>query len=392
MKIETTLIIINTIALIIWIYLILGRGKFWQATEKIPDDFPEITDFPSVCVIIPARNEAEVLPQTLPSILTQEYPEESLKIILVDDSSTDETPSIAATTALNLGKNHLLQIISTPKLPPKWSGKLWAIHQGILHSQTFTNPPNYYLFTDADIQHHPQNLRQLISKAEIEDLELTSLMVLLKCENFWEKLLIPAFVFFFQKLYPFPRVNNPKKPTAAAAGGCILIAQETLTRIGGIERVSQALIDDCTLAEAVKSSSPYTRIWLGLTEKTKSLRDYPSLESIWDMVARTAYTQLNYSPVLLVGVVLAMGLIYLVSPISLGLGLLMGNWLISSLSFAVYLLMVIAFIPTLKLYNCSPLWGLLLPIIGLLYTLMTIDSAFRHWQGKGGAWKGRVYR
>ena len=392
MNLEKILIIINSLSLLIWIYLLLGRGKFWQATEKIPEDYPEISDLPPVSIIIPARNEAEVLPQTLPSILTQEYPEELLKIILVDDGSTDETASIATETASNLGKSHLLEIISTSDLPPKWSGKLWALEQGIRHSQTSTNPSYYYLLTDADIQHHRQNLRQLVSKAEIEDLEITSLMVLLKCQNFWEKLLIPAFVFFFQKLYPFPWVNNPQNSTAAAAGGCILIRREALEKIGGISRISQALIDDCALAEAVKSSSPLTRIWLGLTEKTKSLRDYPSLKSIWDMVARTAYTQLNYSPFLLVGVVVAMGLIYLVSPLSLLVGLLIGNRWISCLSFSVYLLMAFSFLPTLKFYNSSPLWSFFLPKIALLYTLMTIDSAFRHWQGKGGAWKGRVYK
>ncbi|MBD3561429.1 glycosyl transferase family 2, partial [Planktothrix sp. FACHB-1355] len=187
---------------------------------------------------------------------------------------------------------------------------------------------------------------------------------------------------------PFCWVNNPKNSTAAAAGGCILIRREALNRIGGIQVVRQALIDDCALAQAVKSPG---KIWLGLTDLTCSLRPYPSLSSIWDMVARTAFTQLNYSPLLLLGTLIGMTLIYIVPPVSAIAGILTGNWLVFSLGILTWLLMAIAYFPTLKLYRCSPLLSFCLPAIAFLYTLMTLDSAWRHWRGRGGAWKGRVY-
>jgi hopene-associated glycosyltransferase HpnB len=214
-------------------------------------------------------------------------------------------------------------------------------------------------------------------------------MVRLRCASFWEKLLIPAFVFFFQKLYPFRWVNNPQKSLAAAAGGCILIRRNALERIGGLSVIRDALIDDCSLAQVVKSSQG--GIWLGLSDLTHSLRPYDSLKSIWDMVARSAYTQLNYSPLLLIGSVLGMTLIYLLPPLGMIVGLVLVNWVLSFCGLAIWLLMSSAYFPMISFYKCSPWFALSLPIIALLYTLMTIDSARRHWQGRGGAWKGRVY-
>ncbi|NEP35779.1 glycosyltransferase, partial [Moorena sp. SIO3B2] len=358
---------------------------------------------PKVCAVIPARNEAELLPTTLRSLLAQDYPG-CLTVIVVDDQSTDQTATIAqalAQESKQSSQRFQLEVLSGQELPPGWTGKLWALEQGIRYGQQQTPAPDYFLFTDADIEHDPANLRQLLTKAEIEHLDLVSLMVLLRCQDFWERLLIPAFVFFFQKLYPFAWVNNPTKSTAAAAGGCILIRHQALNRIGGIEVVRQALIDDCALAQAVKSSnqsrsssgslSGLGGIWLGLSQSTRSLRPYPSLASIWNMIARTAFTQLEYSPWLLVGTVMAMTLIYLVAPIGLILSVLTGHWLNAIASFVTWLLMALGYLPTLRLYQCSPLLGFCLPGIGLLYTLMTIDSAWRHWQGRGGAWKGRVY-
>ncbi|MEA5534384.1 glycosyltransferase [Crocosphaera sp. XPORK-15E] len=387
---------IAILSLIIWLYLLLFRGGFWFSNQRINPNLKPLNHYPSVCAVIPARNEADVLPISLKSLLTQDYPG-NFSIILVDDQSDDNTGNVAQEVANNCQKSEGLQVISGQPLAPGWSGKLWAMEQGICQAQKQENKPDYFLLTDADIEHHSSNLRELITKAEEENLALTSLMVWLRCQSFWERFLIPAFVFFFEKLYPFSWVNNPRNKMAAAAGGCILIRRDILEEIGGIEVVSKALIDDCSLAAAVKaklqenSENTTQGIWLGLSEKTRSLRPYDSLDSIWNMVARTAYTQLYYSPFLLLGTLLGMILVYLVAPISLILGVLMGNQLIGIIGGITWLMMAISYMPTLKLYRCSPLWGFSLPIIGLLYSLMTLDSAWRHWRGKGGGWKGRVY-
>lgn len=397
---------ITVLSLAIWVILLGFRGQFWQADQQLDVQSTELESLPSVCAVIPARNEAEFLPVTLRSLLQQDYP--SLHIILVDDQSTDGTGNVAQQVAQDLDKTSQLDIISAQPLPPSWTGKLWAIEQGILYADKLTPQPDYFLLTDADIEHDSANLRQLITKAQQENLELVSLMVLLRCQSFWEQFLIPAFVFFFQKLYPFRWVNDPDHSTAAAAGGCILIHREALKRIGGIQVVRQALIDDCALADAVKSSTTHKgiltrltssivredaggRIWLGLTNSTRSLRPYPTLSSIWDLVARTAFTQLNYSPWLLVGTLIGMILIYVVPPVSVILGTFTGNWLVAIAGLVSWLLMAIAYLPTLRLYQRSHLLAFCLPAIAFLYTLMTLDSALRHWRGEGGAWKGRVY-
>jgi hopene-associated glycosyltransferase HpnB len=339
-----------------------------------------------VCVIIPARNEADVIPVSLRSLLLQDYPGK-FTIFLVDDQSSDGTANVAEGVAYALDKTPQLQIVTSTSLPPGWTGKLWAMEQGLQIASTLT--PDYFLLTDADIEHHPSNLRRLVAKAEAQKLDLVSIMVRLRCQSFWEQLLIPAFVFFFQKLYPFSWVNNPKKATAAAAGGCILIHSEALNRIGGLQIIRQALIDDCSLAKAVKST--HGKIWLGLSTLTYSLRPYDSLKTIWDMVARSAYTQLNYSPFLLIGSLLGMTLVYLLPPIAIIFGLVLGNWIITLISVIGYLLMTFAYFPIIRFYKCSPVFAFSLPIIAFLYTSMTIDSALQHWQGRGGAWKGRVY-
>ena len=398
-------LLLTVLSLIIWIILLCFHGQFWQADQKLEPSTTELEVLPSVCAIIPARNEAELLPITLRSLFLQDY-RGTLSVLLVDDHSTDGTSIIAQKIAEDLNKSWQLNVISAQPLPPGWTGKLWAIEQGIIQAQTLT-PPDYFLLTDADIEHDSTNLRQLITKAQQEDLDLVSLMVLLRCQSFWEKFLIPAFVFFFQKLYPFRWVNDPNNSTAAAAGGCILIHREALNRIGGIPSISQALIDDCALAQAVKSSStdkgilsrltsPIVqekkgKIWLGLSSLTRSLRPYPSLSSIWELVARTAFTQLNYSPLHLLGTLLGMTIIYIIPSISVIFGLLTGNWLIAVAGLIIWILMAIAYYPTLRLYQSSPLMAFCLPAIAFLYTLMTLDSAWRHWRGQGGAWKGRVY-
>ena len=405
---DTLVLGIMLLSLIVWLVLWLGWGQFWRADVlETFDRELDLARWPSVCVTIPARNEAELLPRTLRSHLQQNYPG-LLNIILVDDSSTDGTAQVVRQVAQDMGKSEQVQIVTAEPLPAQWTGKLWALHQGIRQAQNLEPKPDYVLLADADIEHDPDNLRRLVVKAETEELSLASIMVRLRCIGFWEQGLIPAFVFFFQKLYPFRWVNDTRKSTAAAAGGCILIRHSVLQDIGGIQVVRQALIDDCALAQAVKcgktidpnreaaelnpaSRVPRRRIWLGLSAKTCSLRPYPSLNSIWDMVARTAFTQLHYSPSLLVGTLFGMGLIYWVPPLGAIWGALSGQVVIAVLGVLTWLLMSALYWPLLRFYKGWPGLTFCLPAIALLYCLMTVDSALRHWQGRGGAWKGRTY-
>ncbi|HTL90147.1 MAG TPA: glycosyltransferase [Leptolyngbya sp.] len=367
---------LSIVSLLIWIYLLGFRGRFWRMDQRLPMGNSQSA---SVCVVIPARNEAELLPVTLRSLFTQNY-SGSLKVILVDDHSTDGTAKAARETAERLGKSDQLEILSAEPLPIGWTGKLWALEQGIQRGMALQ--PDYFLLTDADIQHDADNVQNLVSQAIDDDRELVSLMVRLRCVSFWEKLLIPAFVFFFAKLYPFRWANDPARSLAAAAGGCSLIQRDALTRIGGVAAIRQALIDDCALADAIKSTGS-RRIWLGLTSTTVSLRPYDSLDTIWSMVSRTAYTQLNYSPILLIGAIFGMFLVYLFPIIGILSGSLTGLF--------TYVLMTVAYFPIVRFYRCSFGYAFCLPAIAFLYLLMTIDSALKHWQGQGGAWKGRTY-
>jgi hopene-associated glycosyltransferase HpnB len=373
--------------LFVWIFLLLFWGNFWRSNQHFVNNRYNLKSYPTVCIIVPARDEAEVIEASLTSLLKQDYLG-NFWLVLVDDNSCDRTFEIAQITANKLNKTEKLKIVYGKPLAAGWKGKLWAIHQGIEYAKSETLP-DYWLLTDADIQHDLSNLSQLVTKAENDNLDLVSLMVLLNCQSFWEKLLIPAFVFFFQKLYPFPWVNNQEKSLAAAAGGCILISDQALQEIGGIATIKAALIDDCSLAKAVKSQGK--NIWLGLTSTTISLREYNDLKTIWDTIARTAFTQLNYNWLLLVGTVIGMSIVYLIAPIGLGLGIVNSDWLLISISAFTWLLMTVAYLPTIRLYNLSIIWALSLPAIAFLYTLMTIDSAIKHYQGQGGAWKGRTY-
>lgn len=407
------------LSLLIWLFLILAWGQFWRCDQQLPaalDPNPFGTNpAPPIAVVIPARNEAEGIGTCVTSLLTQDYPG-SVQIIVVDDQSEDGTAAVARSAAQALGHSDSnpsspgtmgtdrsgapaidrLTILPGQPLAPGWTGKLWALEQGTRYAQRLDPQPQYLLLTDADIAHDRRNLSQLVTKAETEGLDLASLMVQLRCTSPWEKFLIPAFVYFFQQLYPFPWVNNPKRKMAAAAGGCVLLRSTALARIGGIGVLRDALIDDCTLAAQVKgtlqpNNRPFAPIWLGLGPATQSLRAYDTLESIWTMVARTAYTQLQYSPLLLAGTVIGMVLVYLMAPIGLLAGIFSFNISFIALGAVIWLLMAFSYWPTVRLYRISPFYSLALPGIGLLYTLMTIDSARRHWQGKGGAWKGRVY-
>jgi hopene-associated glycosyltransferase HpnB len=399
-EIHQILLALAVLASASWVYLLAFRGRFWQCDQRLSYsnealNEATLTEWPSICAIVPARNEASVLPQSLQSLLSQTYPGH-FQVMLVDDQSTDGTANIARQTAQVCQAEDSLQIMTTEPLPTGWSGKLWAVHQGIERVMKDSQPlPDYFLLTDADILHDANNLKQLAAKAEQEHLDLVSLMVLLRCQSFWEKLLIPAFIFFFQKLYPFPWVNQPRHPMAAAAGGCVLVRRDALMDVGGIEVIRKALIDDCALGAAIKGNrkpdGQTGRIWLGLTTATTSLRAYPSLQSIWEMVARTAFTQLGYSFALLFLSLAGMTLLYALAPAGLLLGWATGDWAVALSSGLAWALMTVAYWPTIRLYKLSPLRTLTLPLVGVLYTLMTLDSAVQHVQGRGGAWKGRVY-
>ncbi len=376
----TILGVLAGLSLAVWIVLILARGGFWRADQRLDGGIPDREIWPDVVAVIPARNEAPTIGRTVASLLNQDYPGR-LRVVVVDDNSDDGTANAAC-----LGER--VTVVDGKPLEEGWSGKMWALHQGLAAAREPGTEPRYILLTDADIEHAPANLRHLVNKAEWESLDLTSLMVRLRCESLWERLLIPAFVFFFQKLYPFPRVNDPDRATAGAAGGCMLVRGTALERIGGVESIRDALIDDCALAARIKEDGP---IWLGLTGTTRSLRAYETLAGIWRMVARTAFVQLGYSTWLLLGTVLGMVVIYALPPLAVGLGAAWGDAFALGWGFAAWLLMSIAYIPTLKLY-ARPAWtAVLLPVAAVLYTLMTIDSARRHWLGQGGTWKGRSY-
>lgn len=375
-------------SLLIWLGLLLFWGQFWLGVQLSPNG-ERLESYPNIWAVIPARDEADVIADSLDSIFQQDYPGK-LSVVLVDDNSCDDTAKIAQETANKLRKNQQFNLISGHPLPEDWKGKLWALKQGIDYAKQQALTPDYILLTDADIQHHSSNLTELITKAETENLDLVSLMVLLRCQSFWEKLLIPAFVFFFQKLYPFKLANNSHSFVAAAAGGCILIKANTLDQIGGIASLKDALIDDCNLAKKVKSNQG--KIWLGLTEKTISLRPYDSLKSIWDMVTRTAFNQLNYSWLLLIGTILGMALVYLVPLLAVIWGIVTQDIPVAIIGLTTWIIMSLAYFPTIKLYRLSPLWSFCLSGVAFLYGLMTIDSAIKHLRGKGGFWKGRVYQ
>jgi hopene-associated glycosyltransferase HpnB len=371
-------------ALIAWILLLGWRGGFWRADQRLPKQPTPRARWPDVTAIIPARDEAETIERAVASLVAQDYPGE-LRVIVVDDASQDATATRAR--AASSGARPAV-VMESKLLPPGWVGKIWAVAQGIDRAEATSPRPAYFLLTDADVEHAPNNVRRLVDKAETEGHDLVSLMVMLHTGSFWERLLVPSFVFFFQKLYPFPWVNHPLRSEAAAAGGCMLVRRETLDRVGGIAAVRDELIDDCALAGRIKTQGS---IWLGLTDDTRSLRVYQTLGGLWPLVTRTAFTQLEKSVPGLVATVLAMVLVYLVPPFGLGYGVFALQPIVAGASAAGWAMMIIAVRPTLSLYRLPWWWGVLLPFAALLFTLMTIDSARLHWQGRGGTWKGRRY-
>ncbi|HXY98535.1 MAG TPA: glycosyltransferase [Stellaceae bacterium] len=371
---------VAALSLAVWLYLLFGRGGFWRPYSGDPVAPPG--RWPSVAAIVPARDEAAVVGDAIASLLAQRYAG-SFRIVLVDDHSTDGTSEVARAAAARFGKEQSLELRAAPPLPQGWSGKLWALNAGVDAVEAAGDPPELYLFTDADIVHAPDDLAALVARAEAERRDLVSEMVLLRCDSLAERLLVPAFVFFFAMLYPFRWSNDPRSATAAAAGGCVLLRASALRRIGGFASIRGALIDDCALAKAVKKSGG--SIWLGLTRQTRSVRAYPGVGDVWRMVARTAYAQLRYSPLLLAGTVLGLAVAYL-APVAL----IFAGGIVAWLAGAAWAAMTLAYLPMVRFYALSPAWALLLPAAASVYLAATVDSARRYWQGAGGEWKGRV--
>jgi hopene-associated glycosyltransferase HpnB len=370
------------LALAVWLYLLLGRGGFWLARERDDRDNPvEPPRWPSVVAVVPARNEADVIARSIGSLLRQDYPGR-FRVVLVDDGSDDGTTAAALAAAKDMTSDRLT-ILPGSGLPKGWTGKLWALAQGIRHAGGFDPAPDYLLLTDADIGHAADNLRSLVTRAERSGYVLTSLMAALSSANRAERFLIPAFVFFFQMLYPFAWVARRDRATAAAAGGCMLVKRQALEQAGGIAAIRSEIIDDCALARRLKQQGP---TWLGLTRRAQSLRPYDGLAEVGRMVSRSAYAQLRYSPLLLVGTLAGMALTYWLPPLLALAGEGLARWL----GLAAWLAMALAFQPMLGFYRASPLWGLALPVIATAYMVFTLQSAFEYWSGRGGMWKGRA--
>jgi len=369
-------IILGILPLAVWLYLLLGRSAFWQLRERDDEEvLLQPARWPSVVAVVPARNEVDVIQKSVGSLLAQDYAGD-FRIILVDDQSEDGTVNLLR--ALNFDK---LIILSGAARPQGWTGKLWAIHQGVAQADDFA--PDFLLFTDADIAHSPDNLSRLVARAEDGNKVLVSLMARLSCTNPAEYFLIPAFVFFFDMLFPFGAVNDPKNKLAAAAGGCMLARRSALTLAGGIEAIHHTIIDDCALARLMKAQGP---IWLGLSGRAVSLRPYANFSEIRRMVSRSAYAQLGYSPLQLAGTLLGLLIVY-VTPVAMAL---FGSGSGQIAGWAAWFIMALMFQPILRYYRLSPLWGPLLPAIGAVYAGFTLDSAVQHWRGKGGMWKGRA--
>ncbi len=363
----------------IWLYLLLFHNGFWMLRERDTMPVTEPSAWPPVVAVVPARNEADVIQRSIGSLIAQDYPGE-FRIVLVDDQSDDGTGALARALS-----SERLTVLSGAARPAGWTGKLWAMKQGSDYAAAFK--PEFLWFTDADIAHTPDNLRLLVARAAASDGKnakvLVSLMARLNCKSAAEHFLIPAFVFFFDMLFPFGAVNNPANRIAAAAGGCMLARREALERAGGIDAIRHNIIDDCALGKAMKRQGP---IWLGLTDRAVSIRPYPHIADIRQMVTRSAYAQLGYSPLVLAATLLGLALVY-VAPVMVALF----AWGVSQLAgWLAWIIMALMYQPMLRFYRLSPLWGLALPLIGIFYAVFTVQSAIQHWSGRGGMWKGRA--
>lgn len=373
--------LIAIVALGVWVYLVTARGRFWLGLERDRAKTDSLPSWPSVAAVIPARNEAACIGETIGSLMRQDYPGR-LTIFLVDDNSDDHTAEVARSAASAARDNYLLTVVSGRTVPPGWTGKLWAVKQGIEAAET-AGSFDYLLLIDADIVHAPDSVRWLVGQAETRHLVLTSFMAKLRCTSFAERSHVPAFIFFFQMLFPFAWVNRADRATAAAAGGCMLVRAVDLRQAGGVDCIRGSLIDDCALARTLKGFGP---IWLGLTDRVHSIRPYQRWRDVRDMISRSAYAQLDYSLLLLAGTIAGLALTFLAPPLLA----LFANGLARVIGIVTWALMALAFQPTLRFYRLSPLWGIALPVVALLYMLYTLDSAYQYWAGRGGSWKGRI--
>jgi hopene-associated glycosyltransferase HpnB len=335
-----------------------------------------------VMAVVPARNEAEALPNTLVALLNQDHP--TLSVVLVDDHSDDGTGEVARRIAGHVGAAARLIVIAPPPLAAGWTGKVWAQHHGVEHA--LRERPDWIWLTDADIRHDGDVLSRLLATASKEGRDLVSVMARLRCHTAWERLLVPAFTYFFAALYPFASVRDDASRRAGAAGGCMLVRREVLERIGGMAAIRDAVIDDVSFGRACKGAG--ARLWLGYHPGVTSVRGYETLGSIWDMVARSAYTQLGYSPLALVGCVLGLTLLFLVPPVAL----LFGSAPVRVLGAVAYGGMVRTVAPMVRYLGAGFLWAFRLPLAAAFYAGMTISSAWRHHAGAGAVWKGRAYR
>jgi hopene-associated glycosyltransferase HpnB len=385
---------IAAISLGIWFYLFIAHGTFWSVRRFDDDDVsrPAPSAWPAVTAIIPARNEAETIAQAIASLAQQDYPGK-FSIVVVDDHSEDATARLAeqagqASRAIPKDSRQVT-VLSAPPLQTGWTGKLSALNAGVLHV-TKENAPSYFWFTDADIVHAPDTLTRLVARAEYQHLDLNSLMVLLRAETFPERFLIPPFLFFFVMLYPPEYIASRSSGVAGAAGGCILLHRDALDRIGGLAAIRSEVIDDCALARAVKWSAPSagpnsTRIWMGVTRKSRSLRAYTTFAEIRDMIARTAFTQLRYSAIFLIGTLLGLAVLYF-APIAL---LFVRDTYTRVVALATWLFMSLLFLPTVRFYRISTHWAATLPAAAAFYAAATMLSALRYWTNRGAQWKGR---
>jgi hopene-associated glycosyltransferase HpnB len=382
------------VAALAWAYLLAAHGGYWRTDQRLPpgahDASRDPARWPSVMAVVPARDEAAILPVTLPGLLAQEYPGE-FSVVLVDDASTDGTAATAA--ALAAGTGRALLVIASGPTPAGWAGKVHAMAQGLRAAGNC----DYVLFTDADIGYAPDALAALVRGAVADDRVLVSQMALLRAEARWERVIVPAFVYFFAQLYPFRRVNRPSARTAAAAGGCMLVRRDALIAAGGLDPIHGARIDDVALGRLLKRPASAARIWLGFTTGVRSLRPYPRLATLWDMIARSAYTQLRYSPVLLAGTLAGLLWLYLLPPVAAVAGLASvaaggdaaAGWAAGA-GLAGWAGMTASFLPVLRLYRLGWFRAPALPLVAVLYAVMTADSARRHYAGRGGEWKGRT--
>ena len=374
------LLAIACVTLLIWLGLTVAPAGFWRIQHR--DVPPPPAEWPDIVAIIPARNEAAVIGDTVRSLWAQDYPGH-FRIVVVDDHSDDVTAETARQAARGCGREAALKVLAAEPLAPGWTGKVWAMHLGVTRGIPADDSTRYILFSDADISHGGGTLRELVTRAEASGLDLVSLMVRLQNRTLWERLMIPAFVFFFRLLYPFARVNDPKDPLAGAAGGTMLLRRTALERIGGLESIRHELIDDCSLAREVKRGGHAIR--LDLARDSTSIRGYETMNEIVRMIARTAYTQLGYSPLRLAGCVLGLILIFLAPPLLT----LAGGWT-AAVAGVAWGMMAALYLPMVRFYGQSPLWAPLLPLTATIYLWATLLSAWRHHRGAGGQWKGRA--